>query len=56
MQIIQDALKRRSNNLSEYDSKRFLANFGIPVTREAVVRSEEEAVTKASEIGYPKPN
>jgi acetyl-CoA synthetase (ADP-forming) len=53
MQIIQDALKRRSNNLSEYDSKRFLANFGIPVTREAVVRSEEEAVTKASEIGYP---
>jgi succinyl-CoA synthetase beta subunit len=53
MKIIQDALKRRAKNLSEYDSKRFLANYGIPVTREAVVHAEEEAVTKASEIGYP---
>jgi acyl-CoA synthetase (NDP forming) len=53
MKIIQNALERGAGNLTEYESKRFLATYGIPITREAVARNEEEAVAKASEIGYP---
>lgn len=53
MKIIEDALARGTENLNEYESKRFLAAYGIPITREAVARSEEEVALKASEIGYP---
>ena len=53
MKIIQNALARGAGNLSEHESKQFLAKFGIPVTREAAARSEREALARASEIGYP---
>ena len=53
MQLIQNALARGAGNLTEHESKRFLATYGIPITREAIARSEEEAVARASEIGYP---
>jgi len=53
MKIIENALARGAENLNEYESKRFLAAYGIPITREAVARSEEEVALKASEIGYP---
>ena len=53
MKIIENALARGAKNLNEYESKRFLAAYGIPITREAVARSEDEAALKASEIGYP---
>jgi succinyl-CoA synthetase beta subunit len=53
MKIIENALARRAGNLNEYDSKRFLATYGIPITREAIARSEEDVAAKASEIGYP---
>jgi len=53
MKIIENALARGAGNLTEYESKRFLAAYGIPITREAVARSEEEVALKASEIGYP---
>jgi len=53
MKIIENALARGAENLNEFESKRFLAAYGIPITREAVARSEEEAALKASEIGYP---
>jgi acetyl-CoA synthetase (ADP-forming) len=53
MKIIENALARGAENLTEYESKRFLAAYGIPITREAVARSEEEVALKASEIGYP---
>lgn len=39
--------------LSEGDSKALLASYGIPVTREALVQSEDEAVKAANAIGYP---
>jgi succinyl-CoA synthetase beta subunit len=53
MKIIENALARGAGNLNEYESKRFLATYGIPITREAIARSEEEVAAKASEIGYP---
>jgi acetyl-CoA synthetase (ADP-forming) len=53
MKIIENALARGAGNLTEHESKQFLAKFGIPMTREAVAHSEKEALARASEIGYP---
>jgi acyl-CoA synthetase (NDP forming) len=53
MNIIEKALERGAATLSEYESKLFLAHHGIPVTRETTVESENDAVTAATEIGYP---
>jgi acyl-CoA synthetase (NDP forming) len=39
--------------LTEFESKRVLANAGFPITREDLVHSAEGAVTAASRIGYP---
>ena len=41
------------NILTEYESKKLLAEYGVPVTREAVARSKEDALLLASEIGFP---
>jgi succinyl-CoA synthetase beta subunit len=53
MNIIEEALKRGAKTLSEHESKLFLAEHGIPVTREVVVSTEENAVLAAEDIGYP---
>lgn len=43
-----------SNNvLSEAQSKRVIGAYGVTVTRERLVRSAEEAVSAANEVGYP---
>ncbi|MGD2271965.1 MAG: acetate--CoA ligase family protein [Desulfobacterales bacterium] len=39
--------------MSEYRSKKLLKSYGVPVTREALVQSEVEAVLAAETIGYP---
>jgi len=39
--------------LTEYDAKRLLARWGMSVTREILCSSLEEALSAASEIGYP---
>ncbi|MEA1865191.1 MAG: acetate--CoA ligase family protein [Euryarchaeota archaeon] len=39
--------------LTEHESKKLLAKYGIPVTREAVARSREDALLLAREIGFP---
>jgi len=38
---------------TEYDAKRILASYGIPITREGMAVSEEDAVSLANRIGYP---
>ena len=51
--LIQDALANGRKTLSEFDSKRFLALFGIPVSRDICVTDADEAVTAAAGLGYP---
>lgn len=51
--IIERALERGHTSLSEYESKRIVAMAGVPVTKELLAHSREEAVAFAGEIGYP---
>jgi acyl-CoA synthetase (NDP forming) len=45
--------RRAGETLSEGASKALLASYGIPVTREKLVLTEDEAVRAAAAIGYP---
>jgi acetate---CoA ligase (ADP-forming) subunit beta len=53
MKIIEDAIKRGANNLSEFESKQVLSAYGIPVTKEKTATTIEETVSVANSIGYP---
>jgi succinyl-CoA synthetase beta subunit len=53
MDLIETAIKQGQNALSEFRSKQFLSAHGIPVTRESLAETSEEAVARAGEIGYP---
>jgi acetyl-CoA synthetase (ADP-forming) len=53
MKILEQAASRGAKTLSEHQSKQVLAEYGIPVTRETIARSADEAVRAAGEIGYP---
>jgi len=53
MKIIEDAINRKSGNLSEFESKQILSAYGIPVTKEKTVTTLEEAVSAANSLGYP---
>jgi len=52
-QIIKKALERGQKTLSEYDSKQVIQSVGVPITREKLARTRDEAVKFAGEIGYP---
>ncbi|HPG51427.1 MAG TPA: acetate--CoA ligase family protein, partial [Spirochaetota bacterium] len=52
-QIIKKALERGQKTLSEYDSKQVIQAVGIPVTREKLAATADEAVKFAEELGYP---
>ena len=51
--IIRAALANGQRTLSEYDSKRILAAYGVPVSREILVSTAKEARDAAKKIGYP---
>lgn len=51
--IINDALGEGRSRLSEYESKRLLAAYGLPVTAEKLAITGEELIKAAAEIGYP---
>ena len=53
MNPIEEALAKGQPALSEYEAKRFLAGFGIPVCREVLARDPELAVAEAAAIGFP---
>jgi len=53
MNLVEEALKEGRKTLSEYQSKKFLSSYGIPITREKLVSSKEEAIVVAKEIGFP---
>ncbi|MFH1539824.1 MAG: acetate--CoA ligase family protein [bacterium] len=52
-EIIEKAIGNGRKALSEYESKKLLAAYGVPVTREELAASREEALEAASKIGYP---
>jgi acetate---CoA ligase (ADP-forming) subunit beta len=53
MELIKAALARGQAALGEYESKQFLAGFGIPVTREILARDARTAAHAAAELGFP---
>ncbi len=53
VKIIEGALGKGRRVLSEYESKRILQAYGIPVTREVLVDEEKDVPKAAAEIGYP---
>jgi succinyl-CoA synthetase beta subunit len=52
-QRIAAAVERGHIALSEYDSKRVLAAYDVPVVEERLVQTPAEAVRAAEELGYP---
>jgi acetyltransferase len=48
-----DALIHSPDRLSEFQCKRILSCYGVPVTSESLVTSAEMAVEQARELGYP---
>jgi acetyl-CoA synthetase (ADP-forming) len=52
-EIIKAAKQRGQRALSEYQSKRILASYGIPVVKEYLVKDLQGAKEAASSIGYP---
>jgi acetyl-CoA synthetase (ADP-forming) len=51
--IISSALERGQTALSEHDSKLVLEKYGVPVTKETLTSTADEAVKAAVELGYP---
>ena len=46
-------LAGRTADVAEYEAKRILAEYGIPVTQETLATSADQAVAAARAIGYP---
>jgi len=53
MEVLETARKKKWKSLSEFDSKLLLSEYGIPVTREKLVKTGKDAVAAAEDLGYP---
>ena len=51
--LVARSVKAGQEALSEFDSKRFLSAYGVPITRERLVNSEKDARAAARRLGYP---
>jgi acyl-CoA synthetase (NDP forming) len=52
-EIIEKAIADGQRALNEYDAKRFLSCFGIPVNREVIAHNVDSAASHAEKIGFP---
>jgi acetyltransferase len=52
-QIIADVTAEGRTLLTEYESKKVLAAYGIPITDTELAQTPDEAVAAAEDIGYP---
>lgn len=52
-EILLQAIGSGKHALSEYESKKVVAEAGVPVTREALAHSRQEAMDQAAAIGFP---
>jgi len=53
VEIIEIAVKQGKSTLSEYDSKKVLAAYNIPVTKEKLVNDSKELSNALEQVGYP---
>jgi acetyl-CoA synthetase (ADP-forming) len=53
MKIVEEAIARGDKSLSEYESKQVLTAYSIPVTKEFIAKTIDEAFSYANKIGYP---
>jgi acetyl-CoA synthetase (ADP-forming) len=51
--LLVKALQKGQLALSEYESRKAIASAGVPITREALVQSRDEAMDQAEKIGFP---
>lgn len=51
--IARESLEGRTADVTEYHAKRMLAEYCIPVTREELAATKQQALTVAKIIGYP---
>jgi acetyl-CoA synthetase (ADP-forming) len=52
-EILERALANKQKALSEFDSKSVIKMAGIPVSRNYLAKSREEAIAFAQELGFP---
>jgi len=53
VQMISDIAANGGESIDEYSSKKLLELYSIPVTREKILRREDEVKAAVEEIGYP---
>jgi acetyl-CoA synthetase (ADP-forming) len=52
-EILNQAIAKRQKALSEFDSKQLMKMAGIPVSRNYLAKSKEEALEYAQKLGFP---
>ena len=52
-EIIAKVRSEGRTNLTEIESKKIFASYGLPTVRTEIVKSEDDAVKMAEEVGYP---
>jgi acetyl-CoA synthetase (ADP-forming) len=51
--VIEQAVRQGRTALSEYESKKVLGEYGIPVTKEILITYKRDLIKACREIGYP---
>ncbi len=53
MNVLEKAISKGQNSLSEYESKQILSAYQIPIVKEIRVDNDKDFITALKEIGYP---